>query len=475
MRIEVMILYHFCRFIPFSWHQPNRFLSTSFRRAVVPKGHGRSHVITFLIVLTGLLLISPNKGVTQENSTSIASPSIQAAPAAELFFADIVVRGQPIFQVGSLSDLTASDRTQIINRRIASALTQPQANPAVTVQSDSQRGIATLQLSNRVLMTVTQQDAQDFNAPVEVLAQQWAMRLNQALEEMPLAIDVGQRLYSTIQQLQRDAIDQLPAILGAILIIIATMLVAAIFRRLTLAASQRWEIDYSSRALVSRVVYGGIWVIGIIVALGILGLNVATLVGTLGLTSVAIGFSLRDILSNYFSGIILLASRPFQVGDQITIREFEGVVQQIQLRATTLVTYDGRTIYIPNQEVFTASIINNTASEFRRSSVMVGVSYEADITQAKEVIHKATLRVESIVSNPPIEILVRELAASVVNIEVRFWVSSRQVPFLEPASQVAQSIKEAMEQAEIELPTEIYTVQFKNTLELSNNHHVDRH
>ena len=76
----------------------------------------------------------------------------------------------------------------------------------------------------------------------------------------------------------------------------------------------------------------------------------------------AIGFSLRDILSNYFSGIILLVSHPFRVGDQIVIKEFEGTVRQIQLRATTLVTYDGRIIYIPNQEVFTASIVSNTAS-----------------------------------------------------------------------------------------------------------------
>ncbi|AFY75625.1 small-conductance mechanosensitive channel [Pleurocapsa sp. PCC 7327] len=85
--------------------------------------------------------------------------------------------------------------------------------------------------------------------------------------------------------------------------------------------------------------------------------------------SVAIGFSLRDILSNCFSGIILLASRPFRLGDQIIIRDFEGTVAQIQLRATTIETYDGRIVYIPNQEVFSAIITNNTACTIRRSSV----------------------------------------------------------------------------------------------------------
>jgi len=91
------------------------------------------------------------------------------------------------------------------------------------------------------------------------------------------------------------------------------------------------------------------------------------------------------------------------------------------------------------------------------------------------VIHEATLRVESIVSDPPLEILVRELALSVVKIEVRFWVNSRRLPFLESTSQVAQAIKEAMEQSEIELPTEIYTVKLKNAPMLSNNCRTERH
>lgn len=102
--------------------------------------------------------------------------------------------------------------------------------------------------------------------------------------------------------------------------------------------TRQWQGDDNSKILVSRVVYGGVWVVGSIVALGVLGLDFTTLLGTLGLTSVVIGFSLRDVLSNYFSGIILLASRPFRIGDQIVIKEFEGTVSHIELRATTLVT-----------------------------------------------------------------------------------------------------------------------------------------
>jgi hypothetical protein len=102
-------------------------------------------------------------------------------------------------------------------------------------------------------MTVTQQDAQDFNLPVETLAQQWADELNQAFEQPPLAIDVGQRLFTTLRQFQRDAIAQLPALLGALLAVIATWLLAKLIRRLTLTGAQHWEIKFSFEILKVRL------------------------------------------------------------------------------------------------------------------------------------------------------------------------------------------------------------------------------
>lgn len=411
------------------------------------------------------IVLPASQGLTQEVApapVTSQTPESGSIPAYGLFFADVVVRGQPVFQIGSVSEITAAERSQIVNRRIAGILAQPQIGRTVTVVPDPKRGIATLQVSNRVLMTVTQQDSQDFNLAIETLAGQWPGQLNQAFEQPPLVIDVGQRLFVTLRKFQRDTIDNLPSFLGALFAAITTWFIAASLRRITLVGAQHWEVDRNSKILLSRLAYGAAWVIGGVVNLGVLGLDFATLVGTLGLTSVAIGFSLRDVLSNYFSGIILLASRPFRLGDQITIKEFEGTVKQIQLRATTLVTYDGRVVYIPNQEVFTAVITNNTACETRRSSVMVGIEYGADITNVKQILSDAVRGVAEIEAEPKPEILVRELANSAVNIEVRFWVNSRRLPFLEMTSQVAQAIKESLQQANIQMPTEIYTIDLRN-------------
>jgi small-conductance mechanosensitive channel len=393
-------------------------------------------------------------------NTSLSST---ASSPNELYFADVMVRGRPIFQVGSLADISASQRAQIINRRIASLLSQSDSISPVTIQPDNPRKIATLRVNNRVIMTVTDQDAQDFGLGLEALAQRWVTLLNQALDKPPLFIDVSQRLYETVRNLSRKTVENLPLFLGAIIVILLTWLVARVVRYLAFNWAQQTEGDSNTEILIGRLSYGGVWIVGSVIALGVLGLDFGALLGALGLTSVAIGFSLKDVLSNYISGVILLAAKPFKINDQVVIKDYEGTITQIQLRATTLRTYDGRLVYIPNQEVFQTSITNNTASPRRRSSVIVGIDYEADVSRAKTVILETLKLVKQVEPNPQSEVLVIELAASTVNLEVRFWVDSRRAGFLTTTSLVAQGIKEALETENIEMPTDIYTLVFRNS------------
>ncbi|MEQ9552258.1 MAG: mechanosensitive ion channel [Coleofasciculus sp. G3-WIS-01] len=425
-----------------------------------------SRRFSLVVFATGFLfLASPHRSVAQDEMVPVpaSANSPLGNPDSEVYFSDILVRGKPVFQVGSLADLGARERAKIINRRINSLLAQSETLGQVTVNPDNPRQVATLRLNNRVLMTVTQQDAQDFGLSVEALAERWAEQLEQAIKKPPLAIDVGQRLYGTVRQLLRDIITNLPSLLGALVVVGITWGVAKGVRFIGFSWAQQTEGDRSTEILIGRLGYGGVWVLGSVIALGVLGLDFGALLGALGLTSVAIGFSLKDVLSNYISGVILLAARPFGINDQVVIGDYEGTITQIDLRATTMRTYDGRLVYIPNQEVFSASIINNTASPRRRSSIMVGIDYDADISHAKQVIKTTLSALPGLEKEPPPEILVMELAASTVNLEVRFWVDSRRLGFLTMTSQVSQSIKEALQQANIEMPTDIYTLMFRNS------------
>lgn len=406
-----------------------------------------------------LVLVAASGGVSQ--TPSVPSPSL-TSPAAEpeIFFADVLVRGQPVLQVGSLVDLSATARSQQISRRIAGILQQPQPLDPIQVRLDAERNLATLQLNNRVIMTVTQQDALDFDTTVEALAQEWAEKLNRAIAQPNLAAEVRQRLEGTLEQLVRAVISNTSSILGALLVMGLTWLVALGVARGVYIWAEKTEGDRATEVLVSRLSYGAVWVLGAIMALGVLGLNFTALLGTLGLTSVAIGFGLKDILSNYISGVILLAARPFRIGDEVVIDQYEGRVTQIQLRVTTVQTYDGRQVYIPNQEVFQSSITNNTASPVRRSSVIVGIDYAANIEQAKAEILGAIAHIEGIEADPAPTVLVQQLAASTVNLEILFWVNSRRKSFLQATSDVQRMVKEQLETVGIEMPTEIYTMKF---------------
>ncbi|PZD75093.1 Small-conductance mechanosensitive channel [Acaryochloris thomasi RCC1774] len=416
------------------------------------------------MVVAALLVGAPAPPTLGQEPPPITAPASE--PDTTEYFADVVVKGRSVFQVGSLSELEASKRAAIINRRIASVLSRDEIGD-VTIQAV--REVTTLQLNNRVLMTVTGQDAEDYGLSVEDLAQNWTERLNQSLEAPPLAIDVVQRLNTTVRQLSRNAIESLPAFVGALLVVLVTWGAATGVRYIAFRWAQQTEGDRSTEVLIGRLGYGGVWIVGLVIALGVLGLDFGALLGALGLTSVAIGFSLKDVLSNYISGVILLAARPFRLGDQVVISDYEGTITQIQLRATTMKTYDGRMVYIPNQEVFGASIINNTASNIRRSSVMVGIDYDADISEAVQVIQAAVSQEELVESSPVPEVLVRELAASTVNLEVRFWVNSQRGEFLAMTSDVAQTVKESLEKADIEMPTDIYTLVFRNPPALLKN------
>jgi Small-conductance mechanosensitive channel len=286
--------------------------------------------------------------------------------------------------------------------------------------------------------------------------------LNQVLAQPNLAVDVLQRLDGTARQLVRRTINLLPSLLGALLIVGVTWVVARGVRRLGLLWAEQTEGDRGTEILIGRLCYGAVWVIGSIVTLGILGLDFGTLLGALGLTSVAIGFSLKDVLSNYISGVILLAARPFRISDQVVIGDYEGTVVQIQLRATTMRTYDGRLVYIPNQQVFQSSVINNTAAPIRRTDVIVGIDYDADLNTAKQAILEAVIRVQGIEPEPTPVVLVQQLANRTVNLKVRFWVDSRQQSFLQVTSDAAQAIKEQLQATHIEMPTEIYTLTFRD-------------
>lgn len=196
--------------------------------------------------------------------------------------------------------------------------------------------------------------------------------------------------------------------------------------------------------------------------LGLGALVVATIVfpsvkpsdalATLGIGSVAIGFAFKDILQNWFAGLLILLRQPFRRGDQIVVGTYEGTVEHIEARATLIKTYDGRWVVIPNSDLYTRSVIVNTAHPKRRTDYEVGIGYADDIATAQAVILDALSRIEGVERDPAPDVVPWELDGSSVNLTVRWWTVSTRASVVKTRGRVIAAIKTALQEAQIDLP-----------------------
>ena len=202
----------------------------------------------------------------------------------------------------------------------------------------------------------------------------------------------------------------------------------------------------------------GAWLVsslGLLVgaAIAFPSISAADLFGVLGIGGVAIGFAFRDILQNLLAGILILLTRPFRIGDQIVAGGYEGTVEDIQVRATTIRTYDNRRAVIPNSALFGDKVLVNTAYDRRRLQVRIGIGYGDDIAHAKRVILDAIRGAPGVLSDPAPRVRVAELGDFAVQLDAMFWIDpplKREA--LDAVDHVLERVKPALQQAGVDLP-----------------------
>lgn len=228
-------------------------------------------------------------------------------------------------------------------------------------------------------------------------------------------------------------------------------------RRLMEAAGRREGVS----RVVARLARWGVLFAGALVALSVVSpsLNAGTLVSLLGLSGVAIGFAFKDILQNFLAGILILLTEPFRIGDQIIAGDFEGTVEEVETRATTLKTYDGRRVVIPNGQLYTQAVTVNTAYDRRRSQYDFGIDYEDDVEQARQLLRDAMDETEGIASDPPPDVYVLELADSSVNLRARWWTNTREVNRLDVQDRLIRRVKEKFDAEGVDFPYPIHDVR----------------
>jgi len=243
----------------------------------------------------------------------------------------------------------------------------------------------------------------------------------------------------------------LPAIASAVTVLVITWGLATLAQR-AVAFCARYVENPTRRNLLRQVSYYAVWAVGIVIALDVLGVNAEALVTGLGLGSVALGFALKDVISNLVSGLLILLMHTFEINDQIIVGETEGTVERIEVRATHIRTYDGRLVLVPNGEVFMSRVTNNTASPLRRASVFVYLDYRQDLERVMSVIRETVACVPGVAADPAAVMRLHDLTPENLQIESRFWTDSRRTDFMNTVSAARIAIVNALKKEGIALP-----------------------
>ncbi len=253
--------------------------------------------------------------------------------------------------------------------------------------------------------------------------------------------------WQQLRDMWRGFLGVLPSIVIAGLVFGLFVLAGGMIRRLVRQLSDRAGRRRNLGMVLGRLAQAVTILFGLLVACLIVlpTFQPGDLIQILGISSVAIGFTFRDILQNFLSGILILLTEPFRINDQIVFGPYEGTVEEIHTRATTIITYDGRRIVIPNAELFTNPVIVNTAFETRRLEYDVGIGYGDDLNDAKRLILETVRGIEGVLSDPAPDVLVYDLAESSVVIRVRWWVKPpRRADVLDLRDQVITAIKQTV-------------------------------
>jgi len=261
-------------------------------------------------------------------------------------------------------------------------------------------------------------------------------------------------VWQVFRQLGSSLLARLPYLFFALIAFVIFLVIARILKTVLVTAGRRTRLDITLAELLARLASAVTIILGLLVAAVIIfpTFRPGDLIAGLGITSVAIGFAFKDVLQNFFAGILILWRRPFIVGDEIEVMGFQGTVEDITTRSTRVKTYDGERAVLPNGNVYTNAILVRSAYESRRVRLTVGIGYKDSIESARKIIHGVLRKTEGVLNSPEPWVYVAELAPSSVNFNIYFWTASRQAKVLALIDDVTTAIKVALDQAHIDIP-----------------------
>lgn len=255
----------------------------------------------------------------------------------------------------------------------------------------------------------------------------------------------------------------LPNFVVAVLIVVVSALAARLARSGVRRLMHRVSSFHQVNRLFAALAYVAVLAAGTFIALGVLGLDkaVTSLLAGVGILGLALGFAFQDIASNFISGVFLSIRRPFREGDIVETNGFLGTVDDINLRATHVRTFQGQIVILPNKDIFQSPIVNYSRTGKRRVDLGCGVAYGDDLEKAERVALEAVAALDLRDPARDVELFYEGFGESSIDFTLRFWIDfHRQPDFLRARSEAVKRLKRAFDEAGITIPFPIRTLDF---------------
>ena len=250
-------------------------------------------------------------------------------------------------------------------------------------------------------------------------------------------------------------------IVAALAIIIVGLIIARMISNAVNRLMISRKIDATVADFLSALVRYGIIAFTLIAALGRVG--VQTVIAVLGAAGLAVGLALQGSLSNLAAGVLLVMFRPFRAGEYVDLGGVAGTVLSVQIFSTTMRTADGKIIVIPNGKIIAGNIINFSREPVRRNEFIIGVAYDSDIDQVKQILTNIIQSEDRILKDREMTVRLNELGASSINFVVRVWSNSGDLQNV--YWDVLERIKREFDAAGISFPYPQMDVNFKRVKE----------
>ncbi|WP_113628119.1 small-conductance mechanosensitive channel MscS [Pectobacterium peruviense] len=213
-------------------------------------------------------------------------------------------------------------------------------------------------------------------------------------------------------------------IVAALVILIVGLVIARIVSGTVNKLMIKRSIDSTVADFLSALVRYGIIAFTLIAVLSRVGVQTASVIAVLGAAGLAVGLALQGSLANFAAGVLLVIFRPFRTGEWVDLGGVSGSVTQVQIFSTTLRTSDGKIIVVPNGKIIAGNIINSSREPDRRTEIIVGVAYDADIDVVKKLLGDIVAADDRIQHDKGVTIRLNEMAASSLNFVVWVWTTN---------------------------------------------------